>query len=343
MTAPRNIRSYDPLQVFDRWIANREIIYLDNNIWIELADNQAPSAARTAQALLQDFRDRRVLCPLSFAAISELIDQPNDIRRARRARLMDSLSDGVVLRNSSPICDAEASTLAPGGDLAGVRREAFSLLLDYLGDHFLLAADDSDLAFKLVEFIRDYMRLNAEARSVARLLELSCINEMRSRHVLEARDYLARATRDTDATRKDIIANRLSRAQVLKRVQQNVLDTCLFRRVLGRNATLPPPQEPRALSRLIARLPTMSLMAEIFTARYCDPSRKPQRQDFFDTEHATAAIYCDVFVTSDKNLFTILSRAKSIGTIMPCQILRGVEALAEHLEARPSATTVQSK
>jgi hypothetical protein len=60
-----------------------------------------------------------------------------------------------------------------------------------------------------------------------------------------------------------------------------------------------------------AAAPSLELAAQLFAQRSLDTKRKPQRQDFWDFEHASLApVYADAFVTRDRGLAALLKSAR---------------------------------
>ena len=83
-----------------------------------------------------------------------------------------------------------------------------------------------------------------------------------------------------------------------------------------------------------ARVPKKrpKLCARTIRERDGNHSRKPRKQDFFDVEHAVVGgAYADIFVTSDGNLFDLLTRRCSISSDRGCRVMRGVKGLEEAL------------
>jgi len=57
-----------------------------------------------------------------------------------------------------------------------------------------------------------------------------------------------------------------------------------------------------------------------------------REQDFYDVEHAIVdGAYADFFVTSDGNLFDLLTNRCSISAERNCHVVRGVKGLEEVL------------
>jgi hypothetical protein len=81
------------------------------------------------------------------------------------------------------------------------------------------------------------------------------------------------------------------------------------------------------LEQAMAMMPSLDLFCHIMAERVSNRDRKVRAQDFHDVEHAVAGVYADFFVTSDRNLFDILTRRCRIPVDSGCQPVLGVEGL----------------
>src|ERR1043166_1637300 len=92
-----------PTAVFRAHIAGRRVIYLDNNIWIDLVEGKSALARETVELARIAQRSRSAIFPLAYASITELLTQPLGDNSRRQGYLMDELSDGVSLRGPGQI------------------------------------------------------------------------------------------------------------------------------------------------------------------------------------------------------------------------------------------------
>jgi hypothetical protein len=129
------VRVFEPRRVFEERIGIRKVVYLDNNIWIYLGDAKTDEALRCLDSCLQAVNKERAIFPVSFAAISEVQDNPSAEARIRQADLMDRLCLGVALRNAELLFGLEGEAVLrnllhlDGEPLA--REEVFTGVLDY--------------------------------------------------------------------------------------------------------------------------------------------------------------------------------------------------------------------
>ena len=89
----------------------------------------------------------------------------------------------------------------------------------------------------------------------------------------------------------------------------------------------------KRLAQIMKVMPSLDIQCHLMAERVSNHSRKPRKQDFFDVEHAiVGGAYADVFVTSDGNLFDLLTRRCRVSSDRGCRVARGVKGLEEALE-----------
>jgi hypothetical protein len=129
---------FEPAQVFADDIGERKIVYLDNNVWIDLRDGQSEAARRCYDACLRVVTEGRAVFPVSWAAVSELLELPSADLRCKQADIMDSLCGSLTFRAPALIQGLEAedvfAQLFSDGAPRDRRHEVFTMLVDYTGD-----------------------------------------------------------------------------------------------------------------------------------------------------------------------------------------------------------------
>jgi hypothetical protein len=86
------------------------------------------------------------------------------------------------------------------------------------------------------------------------------------------------------------------------------------------------------LDQIMEAMPSLDLHCHIMAERGRNHSRKAHAQDFFDVEHAVVGgVYANFFVTSDGNLFDLLTQRCRISADRGCCVVRGVKGLEEVL------------
>src|SRR5687768_16319592 len=87
-----------PQTVYDEHVAGRAVIYLDTNVWIDLAQERTELARAVKAAALEAQARRNVIFPVSYPAASELMKQHVTSASRREAVVMDELSECVSFR-----------------------------------------------------------------------------------------------------------------------------------------------------------------------------------------------------------------------------------------------------
>lgn len=88
----------------------RQVIYLDQNAWIELAKgswegSRFPECLRALRAIADRLQSNRIVIPLSFVNIYETMKVNDAVRRAHLANVQTALSRGIVLRGRRRILE----------------------------------------------------------------------------------------------------------------------------------------------------------------------------------------------------------------------------------------------
>jgi hypothetical protein len=99
---------YDELNI---WVQARKAVYLDMKYWIWLRDPDRSPFPAEAKALLaalgHGVETRRLFCPVSYPAFTELMRLNPQSLRFRQAEVMDELSGGVAIRNGFGMAEIE--------------------------------------------------------------------------------------------------------------------------------------------------------------------------------------------------------------------------------------------
>jgi len=88
------------------------------------------------------------------------------------------------------------------------------------------------------------------------------------------------------------------------------------------------------IDQIMSVMPSIDLYCHIMAGQSRNCARKVHKQDFHDVEHAIAgSIYSDIFVTSDKYLFDLLTKRYRIPDARGCSVVYGTQGLAESLKS----------
>jgi hypothetical protein len=104
----RTIYKFDrPRWLEQKSLADRRILFLDLNYWINLAQEQNPLNIELRNLLSEQVSSSKIICPVSPSLLLELKKRPQSDKRNKYCQLMDELSEGVSLRNSPAIFKEE--------------------------------------------------------------------------------------------------------------------------------------------------------------------------------------------------------------------------------------------
>jgi hypothetical protein len=93
-------------------VAGRRVVYLDTAVWIALS--RADDQARLCRGICERaVHSKRAIFPLSYASVSELVQQRPSPSRDVRMHVMQTLSEGIAFRDLGTIRDLEIAATLP--------------------------------------------------------------------------------------------------------------------------------------------------------------------------------------------------------------------------------------
>lgn len=321
-----SVSIFDPRTIYSQRIADQRLAYLDNNVWIELRDTQSQEALACREACYESRRNGRVLFPLSFATITEAIEIPDPETRARHATLLDDLSDGVTFRTPEILFRVEGRKAAEWYFLDKnswlERQDVFTSVPGHLGD----ISYDVPAAWS-TEMLKDFL---AHAAADPRMRSVRFIAELfdwRTRHAkfssMFVREMHALRTRQAAQPRlpkqqEFEKALQEERIVLLRRYFIHGVSKHIFNLLGPEKAAIKIDQflqkndgGPQALKKIFKRMPMLDQYARMLAQDSIERNRKPQAQDFFDFDHATApTVHSDAFVTLDRRLARLAKDGK---------------------------------
>lgn len=343
------VRVFDPVEVYRSRIGSRMVVYLDTNIWIELRDAPTTEAARCRDTCHRAVTTGRAIFPVSYASVSEVLENPVDGLRTKQADLMDALSLGVTFRNPTHVYALEgeaAYRFVFHGEPAQLRREeAFTSLPDHIGDGHL-DFPDGWRAADVEKFVSLYK--TSGACSVRWLVDHGEPVKVRAGHSsvetyaerMDAqrtaqRAHLAKGKADGRVDREGLVHDErvaLFKAHVLPAMRNAGLSELGLQRTIELVRSFREREGDGSRRRLRevfrAAAPALEVLAHVFGRRALDPQRKTKRQDFWDTEHAgLAPVYADAFVTADGGLNEVLRLGERRPPAARATLLQSVAAL----------------
>jgi hypothetical protein len=328
--------------------ARKPLVYLDSCIWIDIAERFELLSQRCCSLVSAN----KVFFPLSFSAVNEVLEQPTAAKRSRVAALMDELSQGICFCPSDTIHQMEADLALPvilGAAQIGFEREKIlTWIVEFaakMNIQFPASWNQAD-ADKFTRLIA----ASPELRSVKWMVDHSPPGQMRLEHAQRMERYvqgmkheIAKSASHYKHLAKDVRWKRLlldERISVVKkiispRMTKSLLGAVgpekLLATIAGISKQVGEGGEDR-LDKIMKAMPSLDIQCHLMAERISNHSRKPRKQDFFDIEHAVVGgAYADVFVTSDGNLFDLLTRRCRVSNDRGCRVVRGIKGLEEAL------------
>jgi hypothetical protein len=329
-------------------IANKPLVYLDSNVWIDITE-KIPEVAKRCRQLVHA---NKILFPVSLPTVDEVFQQPTKEKRLRVAELMDNLSRGICFRDSKMIHNLEASLalhVILGTSAAAIKREQIlTWIVEFAGRMMLKfpptwKQQDADKFHNLI-LNRD------ELRSVNYLVKHLQGNQMRIENAERMKRYvdgmtasIAKSNSDFQHLAKDVRRKQLlleERISVVKKLISPKMSETLLKivgpeKLLETIAAISKQAGEGGHTRLeqtMKVMPSLDLYCHILAERACNSARKVREQDFYDVEHAiVGGAYADFFVTSDGNLFDFLTNRCRISAEKNCCVRKGVEGLTQIL------------
>lgn len=350
-----SVRQFEPEKIYAEHVDGRRVIYLDNNIWIDLRDAKTDEAYVCRGACLRAVDEGRAIFPLSYGAVSEVLHNPSKEARERQADVMDALSLGVTFRAPHVVYALEGEAaygyFYRNDTTAAVSRsQVFTLIPDHIGDgrlEFPAGWRPDDVA----KFL-GFMQREASWRTLRWHVDHLDHEEIAKHHQLgryesAMAEVVAKQRELARGESKTKVRARLLTQERVALFNQHVLPA--LRRALIRDVGIERIAEesdrvlrehgdggPERLAQVFrAATPSLELLAQLFAARALDTNGKPKATDFWDTEHASVSpVYSDAFVTADGGLRTLLRTQRERSVDMRAEILGSVHDLARWLGDR---------
>lgn len=307
-------------------IFKRQSVFLDTNIWVELADQGNAVAVEARSLLTQLVLEGKIFCPVSFTSILELLLQEAD-SALRQAEVMELLSLNITLLPKENIWRQEVREfvrLCLEGrvtDVQQVKLErplVFAPVMALFGPAMQLDYPSASPAWFINEMTPVFQQasINMSISSIVRMLSLQLpFKDWKS--AFNPRIYAEVWKERYDATKSsDGKGNRVKARQVEEQsVLENQLVPIFSEEFLAQTTCLPPLTRFAALKRMEAytsplgnKLPkavlkkilSMNRFVEVSTVAGLDPLLKSKANDFVDIENMIVPpLYTDVFVAHD--------------------------------------------
>ena len=329
--------------------------YLDMRFWIIARDaaigvRTEPVARKLLHYLRRGVANGRLVCPINASMFLELMKQPySPGRRIGTAQLIDELSLGISMIPSRIVMGTEIHSflLNVKGDaeLYPIQELIWTKVAFALGDTYpSLAALSPVEELTIQKSFFDYLWNHSLSELVKTMgdkippsdgfAELSYDTNLKNaEHRDELRSFAQ--THDTELRGAIEVAGDIA-ADVIHQLAER-----------DAGCELPATPEERANSVIICRnllyhafkkpqtkysLRYLHIGASIHAAMRWDKDRKFKPNDYYDFEHATAALsYCDAFLT-EGSLHGLVTRPQvDLESVNGCRVFSDVDAAVEHV------------
>jgi hypothetical protein len=338
-----------------RSLKDRRKIYLDMRFWIIARDaalgvRTEPVARKLLHYLRRGVANGRLICPISASMFLELMKQPySPGRRIGTAQLIDQLSLGVGMMPSRIVMGTEIHSflLNVKGDtkLYSMQELIWTKVVYVLGDIYpslaaLSPAEELTIQKSFFDYLWD-LSLSDFVKTMGNKIppsdgfaELSRdTNVKNAEHRDELRSFAQ--TDDTELRGAIEVAGHVAADVIHQLVEQNAgceLPATPEERTnsvnIGRNLLYHAFKKPQTKDSLRC----IHIAASIHAAMRWDKDRKFKPNDYYDFEHATAALsYCDTFLTEGP-LHDLVTRPQmNLESINGCRVFSDVDAAANHV------------
>lgn len=340
-------------------LKGRRAIYLDLKFWIGLRDAQAAgNTHHPYSALLASIRkvvaNGRAFCPISDSCFLEVFKQSDRATRRRTAALIDELSLGVTII---------AFDLRVGTEIAHLLHAAVMPEQVYPLDQLVW----TKLSYALGYF---NPRNGGFDEQSGRAIEKAFFDHVWTIPLLEIEQYIGDAVSTKDPGHHERLAHTLNQGiaehapgiksfkQVYEHELIGVMDYYAIR-AADILCNMAPPYlgqcpakntdeykaiERHCLSLLVGAmssdkgkttLRTLHIKTSIYAAVRWSKGQKLKANDFFDIQHAAAAVgYCDAFFT-ERSLANLLTRSDlALDKLYDCTVAFDPEAALEYVEGK---------
>jgi hypothetical protein len=339
----------DPRQVYAERIGDRQVVYLDNNAWIDLRDEKTAEARKCRRLCHQAVNGGRAIFPVSYASVSELLEMTDQGSRTAQADLMDALCLGVTFRASEIVHNLEGEDvyrfLLDGSLPPGRRQQAFTGLPDYFGDGHV-SIPEGWHADAVAEYLAHYLKTAGSLRWMVEHFDHGQVAKNHAR----ANDYGALLDERRAAHRVHLGVSVVDRDVVAHEERVSMVNSFVLPAIrrIG-----PPDGDPMKVALELIELqgklhgednrrtfrrafraaaPGLEILAQIFARQSREVNRETTRQDFWDVEHASlATVYGDVFVSADGYLNEVLRLGDRRPPSARAQMLSSIDELATWL------------
>jgi hypothetical protein len=335
--------------VYAERVGDRQVVYLDNNAWIDLRDEKTAEARKCRQLCHRAVDGGRAIFPVSYASVSELLEMTDGASRTSQAELMDALCLGVTFRASQIVHDLEGEDVYRfllDGSLPERRQQVFTGLPDYFGDGHV-SIPEGWHAGEVAAYLAHYRSTAGSLRWMVEHIDHDQVAKNHARvndygALLDERRVAHRVHLGVPVVDRDVLAHEERVSMVnsfvlpaIRRIGPPDGDPMkVALKLIELQGKLHGEDNRRTFRRAFrAAAPGLEILAQIFARQSREVNRETTRQDFWDVEHASlATVYGDVFVSADGYLNEVLRLRDRRPPSARAQMLSSVDELTTWLE-----------
>lgn len=322
-----------------RKIGSRKALYLDMNVWIDMADGEK-AAAQPVKARLQELvRIGKLFCPLNASLIWELYKQT--FTQARTGQLMEELSLNVCYAQSREIFNWEvecfAKRIARLEDSRCDRKMLFVPVMGYLASSYTLSYPAGTQREQVIEpgnliFERTNAFTLTELLALRNNGEMGTYLKAQPATPLQAAAEAMRTITQGDRGK----AWRLTEESVFNQFIMpaiSKLPLILKPPLLNHVANAPKDKYGGCLPTILPSFPALRNHVEVMTRASRNTSRKDKQSDFYDLEMMPVPLaYADAFVSQDRWVREDFLKPGEFAKINQCRVCYDYDDLERWLD-----------
>lgn len=323
-------------------LSSRRLLFLDTNIWIDLADQATTEAKECLQGLREAVAAGRLLCPLNAALIWELYKEHHASALAVAA-VMDDLSLSTTFASTDEVRTTEARHCLEGLLTSKVitppRRDVLVPLISYLSSHSYYLEFNGSWSSQ-----RRQAAVQLVANRLKNLTVTDLINgrkESLPRPERPPPPYSEAARRRAEYAkgnkRKAWLAEAYAIVSSVALPKMAAIRSTLPVRsqlaVLAASSSLPQDSFKSRIVPLLERMPSLLVETEVMTLSGFDTQRRDSMRDFFDLEMLVIPFtYCDALASRDRWIRHIAQSQPVVMKEWPSQFLYGLGDIVRFLD-----------
>jgi hypothetical protein len=302
-------------------IEGRKALFLDSNIWINIADENSSLASKIKNRLIKLVEKGVVFCPISMPIISELYKQ-NFESAYQGGKLMEKLSLNLCYKHNNEVFRNEVinfiKSIFKKQKLQLTNEFILCPIVGYLSSNYTLSFPESFSNYQIdenSEAMKQYLddmtltemlklrKSNFPFKNETNLLSFKEQNEKRHKFTKGNKTKMRRIE-------EEYVANSIILPLIMKISTQ--LTTEQIVTVWNYIESLPKDKYGGYIKSILDYLPALKSFVEIMTITGYDINRKDSTNDFFDRELMIIPLaYADVLIAEDKWIRDLLNNVST--------------------------------